>query len=149
MSESPDGRPHGRYVVNLLPGATEEEVQAFLGKQFEPRDIRPEPGPYPYVVTRHFPAVYSSTRVSWRSPGAPGDVLIPCSEPFDGEGRLRGEARALVVAYALEQAAATGFKHCAVLGERDAVYVAPDGNATASSVPPRWGRSFTRYGGRA
>ena len=145
MSESIDGRPHGQFVVNLLSGATEKEVAAFIGEQFDPRQLRPEPGPYPYVVARHFPAVYCSKRVSWSSPGAPGDALIQCSEPFDKEGRLRDEARALVVAYALERAAATGFKHCAVFGERDAVYVEPDGTTSVSSQPPRWGRTVTRY----
>ena len=145
MSETTDGRPDGPFVVNLLPGATEEEVRAFQGEQIEPRALRPEPGPYPYVVTRHFPAVYSSKRVSWAHPGEPADAVIPCTEPVGDGGELRDEARRLVVAYAVDRAAATGFKHCAVFGERDAVYVEPDGTTSESSQPPRWGRTVTRY----
>jgi hypothetical protein len=145
MSESTHGRPHGRFVVNLLSGASEEEVRSFLGEQFDPRELRPEPGPYPYVVTRHFPAVYSSKRLSWSHPGEPGNAVVPCADPYDADGGLRGEARALVVGYALERAAATGFKHCAVFGERDAVYVEPDGTTSESGQPPRWGRTVTCY----
>ena len=148
MSEEHD-RTVPVEIVDLLPAASAGEIGAFQAEQLVERELRAEPGPYPYVVTRHFPAVYSSKRVSWRPPGAPGDALIRCSEPFDGEGRLLDEARALVVAYALQRAAATGFKHCAVFGERDAVYVGPDGNTTASTDLPRWGRSITRHGGRA
>jgi hypothetical protein len=147
MSESLDGRPQGRYVVNLLSGATEEEVHAFLGEQLETRALSPEPGPYPYVVTRHFPAVYSTKRISWSAPGEPGRAVIPCAEPFDEQGRLRDESRALVVAYALDRAAATGFKHCAVFGERDAVYVRPDGSTADSAEPPRWGRTVRLHPG--
>jgi hypothetical protein len=145
MSETHDRRPRGRYVVNLLSGATDEEVADFLGEQFDPRSLRPEPGPYPCVVTRHFPAVYSSKRVSWTHPGEAGNAVIPCAEPFGEDGELRDEARGLVVAYALERAAATGFKHCAVFGARDAVYVEPDGTTSDSTEPPRWGRTVTRY----
>lgn len=144
MPEHPDDHPRPRYVVNLLAGATEDEVRAFLGEQFEARALQPEPGPYPYVVTRHFPAVYSTKRVSWSEPGEPGGAVVPCADPYDSTGRLRDDARALVLACARERAAATRFRHCAVFGERDAVYVEPDGTTTASTEVPRWGRSVTR-----
>ena len=145
MCTTPDDRSRLARPVDLLPDATAEEVEAFHSAQLEDRPVQSEPGPYPYVVTRHFPAVYSSTRVSWSHPGEPGQAVIPCAEPFDADGRLRDEARALVVAHALERAAATGFKHCAVFDERDAVYVEPDGTTSDSSQPPRWGRTVTRY----
>jgi hypothetical protein len=128
-------------VVNLLSGATEEEVRSFLGEHFDPRELRPEPGPYPYVVTRHFPAVYSSKHISWSHPGEPGNAVVPCADPYDADGGLRTEARTLVVAYALERAAATGYRHCAVFGETESVDVEADGSTSESTHPPLWGRT--------
>ncbi|MBA2626245.1 MAG: hypothetical protein H0U89_11670 [Acidimicrobiia bacterium] len=137
-------------MVDLLPDASNEEVRAFVTAQLEDRPLRPDPGPYPYVVTRHFPAVYSSRRVVWDESdhSEPSDVVIRCEAPFEG-GRLRDEACALVVAFARAQAAATGFRHCAVFAERDAVYVDPGGTTSASTDPPRWGRSVNRRPGGA
>lgn len=142
MPEHDDDRPDVE-VVDLLAGATPKEVDDFLVEQLVDRILQPDPGPYPYVVTRHFPAVYTTKRVSWSAPGEPGQAVIRSADPYDGEGALRQEARELVIAYAVERAAATGFKHCAVFGERDAVYVEPDGTTSASTQPPMWGRSLT------
>ena len=141
MPKHTDDRRPPAGVIDLLPGASAEEIRAFQLEQLVERELRAEPGPYPYVVTRHFPAVYTTKRVSWAEPGEPGHAVIPCVDPYDGDGRLRDEARELVIAYAVERSAATEFKHCAVFGEDDAVYVEPDGTTTASTSPPRWGRT--------
>ncbi len=145
---SGSGPPRARVVPLLPADATAEERWAFLAEELEDRPMQGAPGPYPCVVTRHFPGVYRSRPVVWdddAGPNAAGPVRVPCAAPFDEGGRLRAEARAIVVRHVRDEAAASGFKQCAVFGEHDAVYVDPDGASRASTDPPRWGRTITQH----
>ncbi len=104
------------------------------------RSLHGQP-PYPYVVIRHFSAVYERVRVHFvqdpiESSTTGGPVLVQVISPDDGH--LAEDGRAALVERLVELSRASDRKMCAVFGPAEAVYVEPDGSTAATSCIP-WG----------
>lgn len=107
-----------------------------------------EDAAFPYVVIRHFPAVYEQLSVRFMADPSPSEtpddiflVLLPtAAEEVPAEGH-----RAFILSSLSNFSHTAGKRTCAVFAPEDAIYIEPSGETRASSDIPRsewhWGIS--------
>ena len=98
---------------------------------------------YPYVVVRYYPAVYYRRAVEFSEnvqvePGPDTFTLVEAN-PFDANGELTVKCREALIEMVMSAARNAGFRMCIVFGEKDAVYVEPDGKSSQRADPPLGG----------
>ncbi|HSH58640.1 MAG TPA: hypothetical protein VK988_03160 [Acidimicrobiales bacterium] len=101
----------------------------------------------PYVVVRHFPAIYERLPVRFVNeaigPSSAGKALVVHVPP--GRTQPTVDGRALLVARLVQLSRSSGRKTCAVFGPADAVYVEPTGETRASADIPSGGHTRWPY----
>lgn len=100
--------------------------------------------PYPYVVRRVMAAVYQQLEVVFTTdptdPPPRKVIHILMDHPArDDEGNLLEKARIALIDVLKEVTRTSGFRMCAVFGERDTVYLEPDGQVNWRTEAPSGG----------
>ncbi|HEV2070650.1 MAG TPA: hypothetical protein VGR26_12725 [Acidimicrobiales bacterium] len=105
-----------------------------------------EDAAFPYVVIRHFPAVYEQRSV--RLIADPSfteepDTVFLVRLPTATDEVLGEDRRLFIVSSLLDFSRTADKRTCAVFGPEDAIYIEPSGETRASSDIPRseshWG----------
>lgn len=98
---------------------------------------------YPYLVVRYIPAAYSRCPIEFveHENVKPNEEVLTLVEPhpFDAEGRITPKCREALMEAVKHEARRRRFRMCIVFGERDALYIEPDGKVSQSSDPPSGG----------
>jgi hypothetical protein len=98
---------------------------------------------YPYVVRRIMAAVYQRIEVVFRTekclPPPEGLQIVVEDPAYDDDGDLIEEARIALIDVLKKVTRTSGFRMCAVFGERDTAYVEPDGQVNWKTEAPSGG----------
>ena len=109
--------------------------------------LRPESRPYPYLVIRWMAAVYGTAeiRIVASDDGLDPGRGITIVEPGHRDGaELDVSMRRRIIEAALVRSGETRLRMCVVFGDKDSVFVEPDGRSSHSRETPRGGLRLDR-----
>ena len=117
-----------------------------LVKEDEVKSTTQEANKFPYVVRRIYSAVYQRVTVVFTTekikPPRGGIAILVDYPPYDDDGNLTLKARNSLIEVLEYLTRTSGFRMCAVFGEKDAVFVEPDGQVNPGTEPPSGGIKF-------
>jgi hypothetical protein len=141
--EGPDYRVRGHSAPSWLGNGAGPEPRRGRQSVEEDEAVVDERSrrEHPFLVIRGgVPGVYGRNQVEIlqvepETPPTPGVfTLVYAGQSTDEAGRLTPGCRAALVAAVKRRVERTGFRICIVFGDRDAVYVEPDGSAVHSAT---------------
>jgi len=109
---------------------------------------------YPYLVVRLMSAVFQREDITLH-PGSPSvhighrDTFVHHPQPFDADGAVSADCRALLIAGTLEAVQRTRFRMCLVWAADSCTFVEFDGSVKHSDDPPSGGLGTGGVGGKA
>ena len=103
---------------------------------------------YPYLIRRLMPAAYQRIKVAFmvsnKEKPIPDCLTLVEPKPFTAKGRLTTECRKKLIKVLRHESKKTGLRMALVLGERNSIYVEPDGRVKKAPELPSGGVRLSR-----
>ncbi len=94
---------------------------------------------YPYLVVRQISGFYTKAEIAFlnstEEKPVPRTLSIVCQQPYV-DGELTDTCKQALVEVVKHETRRTQYRMCLVLGERECIYVEPDGTTQSSEEPP-------------
>ena len=132
-----------RPVVSRIDHDELEVSKLSQVKEAEVKSTSQEAIKFPYVIRRIYAAVYQRITVVYTTekikPPKQGIAILVDYPVYDANHRLTLKARTALIEVLEYLTRTSGFRMCAVFGEKDAVFVEPDGQVNPSIEAPSGG----------